>query len=68
VRRDIATYSHRVLVNMADKAPAHAAKVVLTAAKAAVSPEAALLTTKAEPGLKPYHPNHKANVPRNCKC
>ena len=55
-----------VLVNMADMAPAQAANVVLTAANAATSPLLALLTMDAEPGLNPYHPNHKQKVPRNC--
>jgi hypothetical protein len=59
------TYSHTVLVNMADTAPAHAANVVLTAANAATSPRLLLLIKDAEPGLKPYHPNHKAKVPKN---
>jgi hypothetical protein len=55
-----------VLVNMADIAPAQAANVVLTAANAATSPRLALLILAAEPGLNPYHPNHKQKVPRNC--
>jgi hypothetical protein len=59
------TYSQMVLVNIADMAPAQAANVVLTAAKAATSPRLALLTLRVEPGLKPYHPNHNANVPKN---
>lgn len=61
----IVTYSHSVLVNIAETAPAHAASVVFTAANAATSPRLALLINEAEPGLKPYHPNHKAKVPRN---
>jgi hypothetical protein len=59
------THSHMVLVNMADTAPAQAAKVVFTAANAATSPRAALLMVAAEPGLKPYQPNQRQNVPRN---
>jgi hypothetical protein len=59
------TYSHAVLVNIAERAPAQAAKVVLTAAKADVSPRLALLIVDDEPGLKPYQPNHKQKVPRN---
>lgn len=55
-----------VLVNKADMAPAHAANVVLTAAKAATCPRLALLIFNAEPGLNPYQPNHKQKVPRNC--
>jgi hypothetical protein len=51
---------------MAETAPVHAANVVFTAASAATSPRLALLIMAAEPGLKPYHPNHRANVPRNC--
>ena len=52
-----------VLVNMADTAAEQAARVVLTAAKADVAPVSAELTTKIEPGLKPYHPNQRQKVP-----
>jgi hypothetical protein len=63
VTRFCLTYSQSVLVNKADTAAAHADKVVFTVAKAEVSPLAAELMFRTEPGLKPYHPNHRQKVP-----
>ena len=40
--------------------------VVFTAAKAATSPRSADAMFEADPGLKPYQPNQRQNVPRNC--
>jgi hypothetical protein len=55
-------------VNKADRPPDAAAIVVFMAASAATLPLFVLATVKELPGLKPYHPNHNAKVPRNCKC
>jgi len=49
---------------MEDTAPAAAARVVVTAARAATSPYPGTEMTRVEPGLKPYHPNHRMKVPR----
>jgi hypothetical protein len=54
-------------VNMAVRAPAHAERVVLTATRAATCPFSADEIPRTEPGLNPYHPNHKQKVPRNYK-
>ena len=52
-------------MNMADTAPAQADRVVLTATRAATLPYSVELINKVEPGLNPYHPNHRQKVPRN---
>jgi hypothetical protein len=49
---------------MAVTHPHAAAMVVVTAQRAAVAAESELAITKADPGLNPYHPNHKMKVPR----
>lgn len=53
----IAIDSPRVLI-----VPAAAARVVVTAHKEATGPEP--MIASAEPGLNPYHPNHKMKTPR----
>jgi hypothetical protein len=53
-------------VNNADKPPEAAAIVVFMAARDATLPLLALVIVNELPGLKPYHPNHNAKVPRNC--
>jgi len=50
--------------NIAVTHPDAAARVVVTAQIAAVWAEIALSIANADPGLNPYHPNHRMNVPR----
>lgn len=50
--------------NIAVTHPHAAARVVVTAQRAAVAAESGLAMAKADPGLNPYHPNHKMKVPR----
>jgi hypothetical protein len=50
--------------NMAVTHPHAAARVVVTAQRAAVAVDAELSMIKAEPGLNPYHPNQRTKVPR----
>mmetsp|Transcript_57997 Transcript_57997/g.86154 ORF Transcript_57997/g.86154 Transcript_57997/m.86154 type:complete len:194 (+) Transcript_57997:821-1402(+) len=57
--------SRMLFVNNAETAPAAAPSVVFTAAKEATSPSFSDEIFSVEPGLKPYQPNHKQNVPRN---
>lgn len=56
-----------VEVNIPDKAAAAAPSVVLTAASDDTSPAPLLAMARELPGLKPYHPNHSANVPNLIK-
>merc|ERR1719491_487750 len=52
-------------VNKADAAPLAAAIVVVTAHRAATSPFPAPAMERVNPGLKPYHPTQRINVPRH---
>jgi hypothetical protein len=58
--------SMKVEVNIALRAPAQAANVVLTATKAATSPRFSDAMESVEPGLNPYQPNQRQKVPSIC--
>ena len=49
---------------IAETQPHAAARVVVTAQRAAVAADSGLAMANAEPGLNPYHPNQRMNVPR----
>ena len=56
--------SINVSVNMPETHPAAPAIVVVTAVRAATDAEVGLATKSVDPGLKPYQPTQRRNVPR----